>query len=150
MDRFWSKVDKSGDCWEWTAHKTSKGYGTFKFYGFSMRAHRVALILKGVDVPEDMYVCHHCDNPGCVNPDHLFVGTPADNMRDMVAKGRGRFVIPDSVGGANGNAKLCDLDIPRIRDMIACGETNIDIGQWFNVHHATISNIRVGKNWNHI
>lgn len=85
-ERFWPKVEKTDGCWLWTANTRPNGYGLFGSVG----AHRVAYELCVGPIPSGMYVCHRCDNPACVRPDHLFVGTQLDNMRDMVTKGRGR------------------------------------------------------------
>jgi hypothetical protein len=90
-ERFWSKVDKSGECWLWTGALASSGYGAIRVRSYVTEyAHRVALKLSGVEVPDGLFVCHHCDNPSCVNPAHLFVGTAKDNAQDMSRKGRGR------------------------------------------------------------
>lgn len=91
-DRFWEKVDRSGDCWTWTAYRNPAGYGEINLGGRlgAVLAHRVAYELTFDVAPGDLHVLHRCDNPACVRPDHLFLGTHIDNMRDMTAKGRGR------------------------------------------------------------
>ncbi|WP_223643966.1 HNH endonuclease [Corallococcus sp. EGB] len=95
-ERFWEKVRKGEGCWEWTlAHL--RGYGVFTANGKHLRAHRVAWELTNGPIPEGVLVCHHCDNPGCVRPDHLFLGSNADNNADRDSKGRqarGAKVVP--------------------------------------------------------
>ena len=88
MERFWNKVDKTDDCWNWTASKNIQGYGYFRFDGKMRKAHRMAWLLVNGEIPDGMCVCHTCDNPGCVNPIHLWLGTNQDNMDDMNNKGR--------------------------------------------------------------
>lgn len=95
IDRFFEKVDKSGndkfpDCWIWTGGKTSKDYGSFKYYQDrpAIGAHVSSHLFHIGEVPEGMLVCHHCDNPPCVNPEHLFLDTHSGNMKDMFAKDR--------------------------------------------------------------
>ncbi|TCM21521.1 HNH endonuclease [Novosphingobium sp. PhB165] len=95
--RWFSKGD---GCWEWIGAIDRDGYGIFSYAGKTYRAHRIAMQLDGRD-PGDMMACHHCDNPVCVRPDHLFAGTNADNMQDMVAKGRN----PNRFGANNPNFK---------------------------------------------
>lgn len=90
-DRFWAKVQKAGpdDCWPWLASRMPKGYGKLGIASTTPKlAHRVSWELHYGPIPEGLFVCHRCDNPPCVNPAHLFLGTCTDNLRDMVAKGR--------------------------------------------------------------
>ena len=87
-ERFWAKVDRSGDCWLWTGGTNVWGYGVHKVDGRSVAAHRFSWTLEKGPVPQGLVVCHTCDTPACVRPDHLFVGTQRDNIADMWAKGR--------------------------------------------------------------
>lgn len=86
---FWSRVDNTGECWLWTGSQRD-GYGRLLFQGRFKLAHRVAWELTNGPIPDGLYVCHTCDNPPCVRPAHLFVGSQQDNLNDMVAKGRSR------------------------------------------------------------
>lgn len=106
-DKFWDHVDCQGEdeCWCWTASRLPSGYGRVRFEKKSTYAHRVAWILTHGPIPEGMVVCHHCDNPPCCNPKHLFVGTQADNVHDRDRKGRG-------IGGRI----YCELKKPEVRD----------------------------------
>lgn len=91
---FWHHVRVGDDCWEWQRYRNNHGYGALRFKGQQAYAHRVAWRLWHGDYPDHLCVLHHCDNPACVRPDHLFLGTRKDNSRDMIAKGRGALQRP--------------------------------------------------------
>lgn len=144
---FWSRVNVSDGCWTWTGATDVRGYGRVRLPGgrAHFRAHRISFFLAtGVD-PNDLLVCHSCDNPPCVNPDHLFLGTVADNVADMLSKGRHRTV--GQSGENNPNATLTDADVARIVSRFGDGWTNTQIGAEVGVSHAMISRIRLGKSW---
>jgi hypothetical protein len=87
-DRFLKFVDVDLECWNWTGALSDKGYGRFMLDGRNSHAHRVAYMLWVGEIPEGLSVCHKCDNPRCVRPQHLFVGSNSDNQQDSVSKGR--------------------------------------------------------------
>jgi hypothetical protein len=87
-NRFFKKVNKTNECWLWTAYKNNNGYGVIRENGVNVLAHRLSLTLSGVDLPDDKNALHKCDVPACVNPEHLYVGTQKENIRDLVNRGR--------------------------------------------------------------
>lgn len=109
--RFWARVDRSGECWLWTSETNRFGYGRFMLWHDGMRtrilAHRLALKLYGVALADDQVVMHTCDNPPCVNPSHLSVGTQLENIRDARDKGRmdlhGLDLSPTRIKGRGGS-----------------------------------------------
>ena len=144
MKRFWDKVDKSGDCWEWTGAK-SCGYGNSWNDGKHIGAHRLVLHIMGIDIPAGMYVCHRCDNRGCVNPDHLFIGTPKDNMRDKIDKGRDRY--SPRKGEKNGNSKLSEGNV---KEILLSDESNATLAKRFDISRQLAWKIRTKQVWSHV
>lgn len=135
LERFWEKVDKSGDCWLWTGATINKGYGQIRIKGKSVLVHRVSYELHRGPIPKGLCVLHHCDNPLCVNPDHLFLGTKYDNVQDMIAKGR------------RSQTKLTLDKVKEIRERVSNGETQISLAKEFGVIQQTISDAVTRKTW---
>lgn len=144
-ERFMNKVspEPNSGCWLWTAQVDKDGYGVFRTVPTSTQAHRMSYKIFVGDIPDGMFVLHRCDMPGCVNPDHLWVGTHKDNMKDMKDKGR-RWV---TYGERNKMAKLTDHDVFAI---IKDNRTGRDIAHSHQVSETTISRIINGGTWSHI
>ena len=138
-ERFWEKVAVADpdDCWEWLAgNKSHKGYGQFSIGDKTRRAHRLAWELTFGRIPEGLHVCHKCDNPGCVNPAHLFLGSNTDNMQDSAKKGRQA-------------KKLTSEKVLQIRELLANGQQSQQtIANDFGVSKQRISAIKQGRDWN--
>lgn len=146
-DRFWRRVDRSGEgCWEWPENGIgSKGYGIFKIDGKNVSAHKFAYELTHGPVPDGLEVCHTCDNPPCVRPSHLFLGTRAANAADMVRKGR-------SLRGArNVKAKLTANNVLDIRVLYAAGfESLQELAERYALRVLAVSRIISGASWSHL
>lgn len=146
--RFEKKVERTEGCWEWRGYRAG-GYGVLRSGSRPGRlelAHRLAWEFANGSIPEGLVVCHRCDNPGCVRPDHLFVGSLADNVHDMDAKARrGRYR-----GGEHHNAHFTDDDIRSIRSRVAAGETAVAIGREYGVSKVAIGHIVHRRNWKHV
>lgn len=144
FNRFFKKVDSLNNlnnCWEWTASLAGKGYGQFKVNNRPFGAHRwSAKYLAGLTI-DNMMVCHKCDNPKCVNPEHLFVGTHQDNMIDRSNKKRQMYGINHY------NAKLTENDVRYIRNSTKSG---YQLAKDFNVTEQHIGHIKNYKTWKHI
>lgn len=144
-NRFTEKIQKSSGCWTWVGAKDTSGYGRIYSKSGNLSAHRVSYALHFKN-PGKQEVCHTCDNPGCVRPSHLFLGTHADNMAD--AKFKKRF--PDRKGAKHPNAKLRNENVKTIRKLYAAGNTQRSIAKKYNVSHVLIGNIVRKKLWNHV
>ena len=152
-ERFHEKVDRreSDECWPWTAGTTGKGYGQLRKGAPSRRmllAHRISYELVNGPITKDLQVLHSCDNPPCVNPKHLFLGTVTDNMRDMEQKGRGKR--PDSKGEKNGRAKLTVKQVAEVRrDYVRGSHTHglKSLAKKYGVHFSLIGFIVRGECW---
>lgn len=150
-ERFWRHVAlHPTGCWEWTAGLNSAGYGQFKPVSRMAPdcAHRFSWLLHFGPIPAGLFVCHRCDNPRCVRPDHLFLGTSADNMRDAIRKGRrGRAQARWIRATIARVRKLSPSDIAEARRRHAAGESCRSIARSFNVAHTTITRLINGTQW---
>lgn len=152
IERFWRRVDKKShdECWEWKGAKASKKkpYGVIKLSRdgkcVGILAHRVSYELSGREIEDGLIVCHSCDNPSCVNPSHLWMGTDADNSKDKVSKNR------HTKGSDAWIAKLSESQIPEIYKLYSDGWTQSEIGAKFEVSPKVISSILTGKSWKHV
>jgi hypothetical protein len=137
--RFWNKVDnrQAGRCWNWTGAIIREGYGYFDT-PYEKYAHRVSWVMHFGSIPAGMLVCHKCDNKKCINPDHLHLGTPSDNVKDRYKR------FPESGRGRN-YSKLTKNQAEEVLRLHEAGFSNIAISTLFNVTPQTISNIHRGN-----
>lgn len=147
--RFWSRVSIGDvdDCWPWTGALQKQGYGIIGYNGTTWLTHRIAWLLDTGDLAEPC-VLHHCDNPPCANPRHLFAGTNHDNVLDREAKGRGGG--PKCRGVLSGRAVLIEAQIPEIRALILAGVSFPKIGARFGVTKGAICSIANGRSWHYV
>lgn len=147
--RFDKYVKKGRGCWEWVGATNQDGYGIVFYHGRCRKAHRVAMVLHTLgafDIEDAMHVCHSCDNPSCVNPWHLFVGTNADNVADRDNKHRHH----DVKGERNPRARLTAADILLVRALRRQGYLQKEISDITGVGRYAISDILTGRTWSHI
>lgn len=153
MNLFMSHVAvvESG-CHEWTARRDAKGYGAWRVNDRSrqLKAHRVAYMIAHGEIDDDKLCLHMCDNRACVNPAHLYLGTSADNTRDMLERDRCSRVGMSLPGSRNGRAKLGESDVIKIRELYASGVNQCAIGRMCGVTHDAVHMIVKRKSWKHV
>lgn len=133
-------LDPATGCVNWTSTLNDHGYGMFTLNGRLRRAHRISWTMHRGPIPQGIFVCHHCDNPACVNPDHLFLGTARDNVADMMSKGRGRYIA--FKGEESSRARLSDVNVLDIR---ADKGTAASIALKYGVSEWYVHKIRQGR-----
>lgn len=157
--RFWVSVNKDGPvvshvdgidvCWVWTSYKDRRGYGMLGVGGKGKAlAHRIAWKLANGDIPPGMCVLHRCDNPSCVRASHLFLGTHADNMRDMVSKGRAKS--GGCRGSGCGGAVLSEGKVEIVKARLADGVSTGQVARELGVSRGAILAISIGRTWTHV
>lgn len=154
-ERFWEKVDKTEDeeCWNWIANKDLRGYGKIRLnrsgVHYNEFAHRFSFVIHSKNpIPCGLWVLHRCDNPSCVNPSHLFLGTPKDNTQDMFKKGRNGYT--GLRGTVHHKAKFSETDIADIRLRLAKKESCRSIAISYGVSRPCIQDIKSGDTWKHV
>lgn len=150
-ERFWSFVEKGPDCWLWTgSNDGDDGYGRIKRGPKNIGSHRASWIIHFGEIPKGLQVCHTCDNPPCVRPDHLFLGTSRDNSQDCVSKGR--RTVPDNRGSLSGLSKLTEDDVIAIRSAYIPRKmgNRAELAAKFGVSVSTVNSIIWRAHWKHI
>ena len=144
VDQFWNNhIERDNGCWEWQKGKNDRGYGEVSINGISLYVHRFAWELLNGEIPGGMCILHKCDNPSCINPDHLFIGTQLDNVRDMLSKGRAS-PPPVHRGTKNNKAVLCEWKVRYIR---ASDLSQRAIARMFGIGKTTVAHVQCGRTW---
>lgn len=145
---FWAYAvpGNEGECWQWQGPTGARGYGLLIHNGQRYQAHRFSYELHYGAIPEGLFVCHHCDNPPCSNPTHLFAGSHSDNMADMVSKNRSRSPIGEQCH----TAKLTEGDVREIRARSLSGVGRLELANQFGVSDSAIDHILAGRSWKHV
>jgi hypothetical protein len=138
-------VNTTTGCWEWQRTRNNHGYGLLTVAKRSVYAHRLAFVLAGNELVDGLDLLHSCDNPRCINPDHLRVGTRSENMRECHARGRSRIPKPRMIGMSNGSAKLTTAQVAEARRRAGAGESQRAIAVDLGVSQSQISNIVLGR-----
>jgi len=142
-------IDKTTNCWNWNRAIDSSGYGAVKYCGKKHNVHRLVWMLLHDNLEKGICVCHKCDNRKCINPDHLFIGTQSDNMKDCVNKGR--YFSNVIRGEKNSWSKLSSKQVIEIRQLKESKKiSNKEIAKQYKVGYTAISKIIRGENWKHI
>lgn len=149
--KFANRIQKTDTCWIWVGNiNPATGYGRL-FFEKNLFAHRVSYELHQGPIPEGMVVCHKCDNPPCVNPEHLFLGTHADNVNDKMSKGR--WAGGSLPGERHPNSKLTDEQVLEIRGLLRFPHFHgkyAQMGRAFDVDECAIHHIKSGRSWRHV
>lgn len=145
--RLFSRLVPNGECWEWTGASNARGYGVLSVRGRQHYTHRLAYLFACGEIPDDMIVCHDCDNPRCCRPEHLFLGTHQDNSDDKYTKGRGN----SPRGSQRPEAKLTEDDVREIRHIHAAGEMGYRrLAAKYGVNQRTIMYAIQRRTWGHV
>lgn len=145
LDRFNAKCQKTDGCWIWVGARKPSGYGNFYLNGRYLGSHQAAYLLHIGPIAGGLYVCHRCDNPSCVNPEHLFLGTPSENQADMAVKGRAVGIREG--GERHPNSKLTKEAVALIREKRKEGALLKELAAEFGVSESNISVICSSKGW---
>jgi hypothetical protein len=137
------------DCIEWKGRKNKQGYGIIKIKGIDFGVHRLSWTLHNGRSPRKLLVCHHCDNPSCINPEHLFVGTYKDNSQDMVSKNRQHRWNGQRRGIKNPFARLNPNKVEKIRELLSQKLSHRKIGKLFGIGHRTVTDIALKRTWSY-